>query len=291
MGNPNTFLRVKQGVLQYVIFKPIFGVVIMILKEFDLYDEGYIDWKSSYLWLNLMYNLSVCTAMYCLVLFYLQCERDLKPYRPMSKFICVKSLIFLTFWQGFFLAFLVKYGVLTDGTKYSKGNISQAIQDALLCIEMPLFAWLHWYAFPCSDYEDKRLSSRLKFVYAVKDAIGIKDIIIDTRITFSNVFRLIPVPEIVLHDDEVMLLRQTGRDYGSYARSLAFEIDESEDRDYTLSRNMVFGDYQYPVIHDDWRNPPDIQLRMDQSAREFYDRINTSSTPPPPLRWDDAVYH
>jgi hypothetical protein len=98
MGNPKTFLRIKQGVLQYVVFKPLFGIVIMILKEFNLYNDGYIDWWSNYLWLNLLYNISVCWAMYCLVWFYVQCEKDLKPFRPMPKFISVKSIIFLTFW-------------------------------------------------------------------------------------------------------------------------------------------------------------------------------------------------
>jgi hypothetical protein len=100
MSNPNSFLKVKQGVLQFVVLKPIIGILIMTLKAWKLYDEGYIAWGSAYLWLSLIYNLSVCTAMYFLVLFYQQCSKDLKPYRPMPKFICVKAIIFLTFWSN-----------------------------------------------------------------------------------------------------------------------------------------------------------------------------------------------
>jgi hypothetical protein len=98
MSDPFTFLKIKQGVLQFVIVKPIVGILIMILKAQNVYDEGYIAWGSSYLWLSLIYNVSVCTALYCLVMFYQQCSKDLKPYRPVPKFICVKGIIFVTFW-------------------------------------------------------------------------------------------------------------------------------------------------------------------------------------------------
>jgi hypothetical protein len=98
MSNPFTFLKIKQGVLQFVIVKPIVGILIMILKAWNVYHEGYIAWGSSYFWLSLIYNISVCTAMYCLVMFYQQCANDLKPYRPIPKFICVKGIIFVTFW-------------------------------------------------------------------------------------------------------------------------------------------------------------------------------------------------
>lgn len=108
MSDARTFLRIKRGVLQFVILKPVLSFLIMLLKGLDgntqslflAYDEGYIAWSSSYLWLSLAYNVSVCTAMYWLVMFYIQCHDDLLPYRPMPKFICVKSIIFLTFWWG-----------------------------------------------------------------------------------------------------------------------------------------------------------------------------------------------
>lgn len=96
-----SFLKVKQGVLQFVILKPLIGILIMFLKVWNMYDEGYIAWSSAYLWMSLLYNISVCIALYCLVLFYQQCAKDLKPYRPIPKFICVKSIVFLTFWYIF----------------------------------------------------------------------------------------------------------------------------------------------------------------------------------------------
>lgn len=34
--------------------------------------------------------------------------------RPLPKFICVKTIVFLTFWQGLLIAFLVKAGYVRE---------------------------------------------------------------------------------------------------------------------------------------------------------------------------------
>lgn len=81
MSDPRTFLFIRRGVLQFVILKLILAVIILLLKISGQYNEGYIAWNSAYLWLSLIYNLSVCFCMYCLVMFYLQMKLDLKPYR------------------------------------------------------------------------------------------------------------------------------------------------------------------------------------------------------------------
>lgn len=37
-------------------------------------------------------------AMYCLVLFYKVTREELAPVSPVGKFMCVKAIVFLTFW-------------------------------------------------------------------------------------------------------------------------------------------------------------------------------------------------
>lgn len=52
-----------------------------------------------YLWITIVYNITYTVALYALLLFYMGAHDLLAPYNPLLKFILVKSVIFLTFWQ------------------------------------------------------------------------------------------------------------------------------------------------------------------------------------------------
>ena len=56
--------------------------------------------KSGYLYVTIVYNISVSLALYGLFLFYQATSDMLMPYKPVLKFLSVKSVIFLSFWQG-----------------------------------------------------------------------------------------------------------------------------------------------------------------------------------------------
>lgn len=95
------FLRFcKQATLQFCAVKPLMSVITLILEAFGKYRDG--DWSpdGGYLYITMIYNVSVSLALYGLVLFYQATKDMLSPYDPVSKFLTVKSVIFLSFWQG-----------------------------------------------------------------------------------------------------------------------------------------------------------------------------------------------
>ena len=188
ISDPHTFLAVKRGILQYAWLKPVLGLAAIIMKSTGTYQEGYLGLSSGYLWSGIIYNLSVSLSLYSLGMFWVCMSQDLQPFRPVPKFLCIKLIIFASYWQGFFLSILVWLGAIPDNVKdYTPDNLAAAIQDALICIEMPMFAVAHWYAFSWHDYADNRVSSaRMPVLYAVRDAFGIRDLIEDTKETFSG---------------------------------------------------------------------------------------------------------
>ena len=188
ISDPHTFLAIKRGILQYAWLKPILGLASIIMKATGVYKEGYIGLTSGYLWSGIAYNVSVTLSLYSLGMFWICMSKDLQPFRPVPKFLCIKLIIFASYWQGFFLSILVWLGAIPDDVQgYTPDNLAAAIQDALICIEMPIFAVAHWYAFSWHDYADVTISAaRMPVWYAIRDAFGIRDLIEDTKETFSG---------------------------------------------------------------------------------------------------------
>ncbi|GFF61273.1 transmembrane protein 184 homolog C30D11.06c [Aspergillus udagawae] len=188
ISDPHTFLAVKRGILQYTWLKPILAIASIIMKATDTYQEGYLGLESGYLWTGIVYNVSVTVSLYSLAMFWVCLHDDLSPFRPVPKFLCVKLIIFASYWQGFFLSILQWLGALSNGVAgYTPDNLAAAIQDTLICFEMPIFAITHWYAFSWHDYADPTISAaRLPVVYALRDAFGAKDLVEDTKMTLRG---------------------------------------------------------------------------------------------------------
>ncbi|KAI9231131.1 MAG: organic solute transporter Ostalpha-domain-containing protein [Podila humilis] len=183
VGDPYTFLFIKRGILQYVYVKPVLAVVTMLLKANDAYNEGSLSLSSGYFWISFVYNLSVCLSLYCLGMFFMATQGDLEDFRPIPKFLCIKAVIFFSFWQGFAISVLVAAGVL----RYTSAEDAVAIQDFLICFEMVFASLGHWYAFSHKDYTDISVcSARMPIYYAIRDACGIQDIIQDSLETLKG---------------------------------------------------------------------------------------------------------
>lgn len=91
--------RCKQGGLQFVILKPILVVLTLILYSKGKYHDGNFNPGQSYLYLTIIYTVSYTMALYALALFYVACKELLRPFNPVPKFIIIKSVVFLTYWQ------------------------------------------------------------------------------------------------------------------------------------------------------------------------------------------------
>ncbi|KAA0058898.1 protein LAZ1-like protein 1 isoform X1 [Cucumis melo var. makuwa] len=124
---------VKIGIVQYMILKMICALLAMILESFGVYGEGKFEWRYGYPYLAVVLNFSQSWALYCLLQFYSVTKDKLESIKPLAKFLVVKSIVFLTWWQGVAVAFLFSIGAF-------KGSLARElktrIQDYLICIEV-----------------------------------------------------------------------------------------------------------------------------------------------------------
>ena len=52
-------------------------------------------------------------AMFCLILFYTVYRKELEPLNPIRQYLCIKFVIFATFWQSILIAILVKFQIIS----------------------------------------------------------------------------------------------------------------------------------------------------------------------------------
>lgn len=188
ISDPHTFLNIKRGILQYAWIKPALAIATLAMKATGTFQEGKIAVDSGYFWTSLIYNVSICWSLYDLALFWVCMSADLQPFRPMPKFLVIKGIIFASWWQGFFLSILVWLGAIPSiGGGYTADNLAAAIQDALICFEMPFFALAQWYSFSWKDFADVTISdARMPMRFAFRDAFGPRDLIEDAKETWSG---------------------------------------------------------------------------------------------------------
>jgi hypothetical protein len=93
--------RCKQAVLQFVIVKPLMVAAASARTDPASGGQGLAWWT---IFAAVVYNVSYTLALYGLVLFYMATKSLLQKFRPVGKFVAVKLVIFLTFWQSVVLA-------------------------------------------------------------------------------------------------------------------------------------------------------------------------------------------
>ncbi|RYR39511.1 hypothetical protein Ahy_A09g045071 isoform B [Arachis hypogaea] len=216
--------KCKQGCLQFVILKPILVVLTLILYEKGKYKDGNFSPTQSYLYLTIIYTISYTVALYALALFYVACRDLLQPFNPVPKFIIIKSVVFLTYWQWWCLLsnssgpniprpcavvaqdtfakdritepwglrFYVIRGVLVFLAAKS-GFIKDAdeaaqLQNIIICVEMLLAALGHFYAFPYKEYAGANIGASRGLSASLAHALMLNDFYHDTVHQFAPTY-------------------------------------------------------------------------------------------------------
>lgn len=231
-------------------------------------------------------DLSVFLALYALMVFWACFRRELKPFNIGAKFICVKGVIFFSFWQGLTISILVASGVVTHiGSVFDDQYLAPALQDTLICLEMPFFAVAHVFAFSCHDFDQSTnpLTGRMPVLYALRDSFGVYDLwcdLVETHSGTSYTYRTSePIDDLRHHpfglerrgraglrytdggrrkywvengvprkssnEATPLTASSTHADYGSHNSVTFAQPSDAEDSLYSAARKLPYGDYYY----------------------------------------------
>lgn len=205
----------KRLVLQFVILKPIITILTIVLYSQDIYEEGDWSpdsWcaplarstsgartpcslhsprlayaalsgqrmteqsECRFLYIQVVYNFTYAGALLGLIHFWAGTKVLLKPYKPVWKFITVKGVVFITFWQGLVIS------LLFFGSPEFK---ARQLQTWLLCVEILPAAVAMWFAFPAAPYmhtaQNREQGGIMMAVQNVGNVVMFTDVVTDLK--------------------------------------------------------------------------------------------------------------
>ena len=140
--------------LQFVLLKPVLAVIPLILQKagVDYYgvpmltEKSWPNLLSVRMYMHVILNVSVAMAFWGLVSFYHAVQRELSWCDPWPKFVAIKMVVFVTFWQQLALDGMNAAGVVDEES-------ARAAQNLLVCIEMLVASLAFYYCYPAFEWE------------------------------------------------------------------------------------------------------------------------------------------
>jgi len=143
-------------------------------------DETKAYFKSPGFAVAMVVNVSIFFAFSGLLKLYHAVRQELLWCRPFPKFLTIKAVVFLTFWQG--LAILL-WLVFTAGPDDKDNVLEEAhkYQNLLICVEMLLVAISQWCVFPAIEWEPNYVPRKMQ-----TPGIGLSDFVSDVGQIVKN---------------------------------------------------------------------------------------------------------
>lgn len=149
-------INCKYGVFQYVVVRCCNSLLVMCLFSLGCYEEGVYSVYAPYVYIQACNCLSQGLALYSLLLFFLCAHKQLHDMKPFFKFLCIKLMIFLSFWQALSLGVMVRAGMITADYGHSAHQLAVLYRATIISCEMLIASIAFMYSFPVTDFIDRR---------------------------------------------------------------------------------------------------------------------------------------
>lgn len=176
-------LQCQGFAMQFVFLRPLLTTIMFILDKLEYYGPtgNPMDYRSPQFYIIGLQNVSVFVAFTGLLKFYHAVDKDLAWCRPFAKFLCIKGVVFMTFWQGLTITILAQ---TTDVGGEDTEKWAKSAQNFLICLEMLLFSIAHFYTFPTDEWEDGYRASQENGKFG--DTIALGDFFQDLKLILQT---------------------------------------------------------------------------------------------------------
>ena len=142
--------RSAVGVYTYVLLRVLCTIMIVIAELAHAFKE---EWANPvYAITTIIINVAQFAALYCLAIFYARLHDELMPMHPLGKFLVIKAVVFLSWWQGLIIAGAVSLKWIPAIGEHNAHDVSLILQDFAITVEMSLAAIAHVFYFSYSDF-------------------------------------------------------------------------------------------------------------------------------------------
>jgi hypothetical protein len=170
--------------MQFVFLRPITSIAIVIS---DSIVRSRWDYQHPQFYIMMIANISIFFAFTGLLRFYHVVANDLNWMHPFSKFLCIKGVVFMTFWQGIVISFIAHAVYMDADANGSAEEFDETLwsvqaQSFLICLEMFFFAIAHCFTFPPEEWEPgyrEREQRRIKAKFG--DTLALRDFVKDVK--------------------------------------------------------------------------------------------------------------
>ncbi|KAL7536175.1 hypothetical protein ACHAWF_005393 [Thalassiosira exigua] len=177
--------------MQFVLLRPVTAIGWLVSNQL-VTPTQFLDPKSPQMYITIVTNASIFFAFRGLVRFYHATRSNLAWCNPWPKFLCIKGVVFMTFWQRMVLSLIVNLGYADkfDTHEDADAFVRQS-QNFLICLEMLFSAVAHCFVFSPDEWaegyrereEERRRNMESR---AFGDSVALGDFIHDVKIVMAS---------------------------------------------------------------------------------------------------------
>lgn len=179
--------------MQFVLLRPLTAIGWLISNQLFV-PTSFLDWTKPQMYITIVTNGSIFFAFRGLVRFYHVTHEDLEWVNPWPKFLAIKGVVFMTFWQRMVISLIVNLGYADKFDTQEKATefIMQA-QNFLICLEMLFSAVAHCFIFSPDEWapgyrerEEARRKNHTAGTTGLGDSVAFGDFINDIKVVMAS---------------------------------------------------------------------------------------------------------